>query len=78
MAVPRVFEVRPTHNRSGLRLRGGYDERSDRAFTIRELMNRGYEDAYRQFIEPWSAPARAGHRRTAGPRSTISTSARWA
>lgn len=48
-----VFEVRPAHNPLGpFDFAGGYDERSDRAFTIRELMNRGYEDAYRQFIEP--------------------------
>ena len=29
-----------------------YDERSDRTHTLGELLDRGYEDAYRQFIEP--------------------------
>ena len=29
-----------------------YDERSDRRQTIAELTALGYEDAYRQFIEP--------------------------
>jgi hypothetical protein len=29
-----------------------YDERSDRIQSLSELMDRGYEDAYRQFIEP--------------------------
>jgi hypothetical protein len=31
---------------------GVYDERSDRRHTVSELVDRGYEDAYRQFIEP--------------------------
>jgi hypothetical protein len=48
-----AFEIRPAHNPLGpFDFSGGYDERSDRPFPIRELMNRGYEDAYRQFIEP--------------------------
>jgi hypothetical protein len=29
-----------------------YDQRSDRVQTLSELVDRGYEDAYRQFIEP--------------------------
>jgi len=29
-----------------------YDERSDRTHSLSELTDRGYEDAYRQFIEP--------------------------
>lgn len=48
-----AFEIRPAHNPLGpFDFAGGYDQRSDRPFPIRELMNRGYEDAYRQFIEP--------------------------
>jgi hypothetical protein len=48
-----VFVVRPTHNPIGvLDLRGAYDERSDRWQPLGELVDRGYEDAYRQFIEP--------------------------
>jgi hypothetical protein len=31
---------------------GCYDERSDRAVTLGELIDRGYQDAYRQFIDP--------------------------
>jgi hypothetical protein len=47
------YEIRPVHNPIGpFDLDGGYDDRSDRVQTLRELMNRGYEDAYRQFIEP--------------------------
>jgi len=48
-----VFVVRPSHNPIGvLDLRGAYDERSDRWQPLGELVDRGYEDAYRQFIEP--------------------------
>lgn len=48
-----LYLVRPSHN--PLRpfdLAGAYDERSDRVQSLEELMERGYEDAYRQFIEP--------------------------
>jgi hypothetical protein len=31
---------------------GGYDDRSHRRQGLGELMGRGYEDAYHQFIEP--------------------------
>ena len=49
----RLFVIRPGHNPLGpLDFCGVYDERSDRAHTLGELMDRGYEDAYRQFIEP--------------------------
>lgn len=45
--------IRPVHNPLGpLDLAGVYDERSDRRHTLGELVDRGYEDAYRQFIEP--------------------------
>ncbi|PYR27912.1 MAG: hypothetical protein DMF92_15355, partial [Acidobacteria bacterium] len=51
--VPRVFTIRPAHNPIGpFDFHGGYDDRSDRRQPLTELMNRGYEDAYRQFIEP--------------------------
>ncbi len=47
------FVVRPAHNPLGpLDFDGVYDERSDRIHTLAELVDRGYEDAYRQFIEP--------------------------
>jgi hypothetical protein len=48
-----VYLIRPTHNPvRPLDLEGTFDERSDRHHTIEEVMERGYEDAYRQFIEP--------------------------
>jgi hypothetical protein len=48
-----VYEIRPTHNPVGaFDLGGAYDERSDRQMPLAELMERGYEDAYRTFIEP--------------------------
>jgi hypothetical protein len=48
-----LFVIRPTHNPLGpLDFDGIYDERSDRTHTLSELVDRGYEDAYRQFIEP--------------------------
>ena len=47
------FVVRPSHNAlAPLDFNGVYDERSDRRQTVAELVDRGYEDAYRQFIEP--------------------------
>jgi hypothetical protein len=48
-----LFVIRPPHTPLGpLDFDGVYDERSDRAHTLAELVDRGYEDAYRQFIEP--------------------------
>lgn len=48
-----VFLVRPLHNPIGpFDFGGAYDERSDRRQTLGELVDRGYEDVYRQFIEP--------------------------
>jgi hypothetical protein len=48
-----LFVVRPVHNPLGpLDFSGAYDERSDRLHSLGELVDRGYEDAYRQFIEP--------------------------
>jgi hypothetical protein len=49
----RIFAVRPPHNPVGpFDFSGGYDDRSRRTQGLAELMNRGYEDAYHQFIEP--------------------------
>lgn len=48
-----VFAIRPDHNAIGpFDFAGGYDEGSDRMRTLGELMTQGYDDAYRQFIEP--------------------------
>jgi hypothetical protein len=50
---PRVFTIRPAHNPIGpFDFGGGFDDRSDRRQPLAELMTRGYEDAYHQFIEP--------------------------
>lgn len=49
----RLFTIHPGHNAIGpFDFRGGYDDGSDRRQPLVELMNRGYEDAYHQFIEP--------------------------
>ncbi len=51
--VPRLFTIHPAHNPLGpFDFGGGFDDRSDRRQPLDELMSRGYEDAYRQFIEP--------------------------
>jgi predicted acylesterase/phospholipase RssA len=48
-----LFLIQPAHNPIGvLDFEGTYDERSDRYQTLSELIDRGYEDAYRQFVEP--------------------------
>jgi patatin-like phospholipase len=49
----RIFTIRPAHNPIGpFDFDGGYDDRSRRRQGVGELMSRGYEDAYHQFIEP--------------------------
>jgi hypothetical protein len=49
----RIFTIRPAHNPIGpFDFAGGYDDRSHRRHGLAELVNGGYEDAYRQFIEP--------------------------
>jgi hypothetical protein len=48
-----LFVIRPAHNPvSPLDAGGAFDARSDRWQTVGELVDRGYEDAYRQFIDP--------------------------
>ena len=48
-----LFVIRPSHHPlTPLDFAGVYDQRSDRTQTMGELVDRGYEDAYRQFIEP--------------------------
>jgi hypothetical protein len=48
-----VYVICPVHNPVGpYDLDGAYDEASDRRQDLHELMERAYEDAYRQFIEP--------------------------
>jgi len=48
-----VFVIRPDHNPIGpFDFTGAYDEASDRQRSIQELLQQGYDDAYRQFIEP--------------------------
>ena len=49
-----MYVIRPPHNPiRPLDLTGAYDEKSDRMQSLEELMERGYEDTYRQFIEPF-------------------------
>lgn len=49
-----LYLIRPSHNPiRPLDLMGAYDEKSDRVQPLEELMERGYEDTYRQFIEPF-------------------------
>jgi hypothetical protein len=48
-----LFVIQPAHNPIGpFDFSGAYDERSDRHLNLGELVDRGYEDAYRQFVEP--------------------------
>lgn len=48
-----TYVIRPEHNPvRPLDLAGSFDEQSDRAHSLEEAIERGYEDAYRQFIEP--------------------------
>jgi hypothetical protein len=67
-----LFIVRPDHNPlTPLDFGGVYDERSDRTQSLGELVDRGYEDAYRQFIEPvvgaGAEPAEAVQQVNGGP-----------
>jgi hypothetical protein len=48
-----VYVISPAHNPLGpFDFAGVYDEASDRRHGLSELMDRGYSDAHRQFIEP--------------------------
>ncbi|MGH9253762.1 MAG: patatin-like phospholipase family protein [Vicinamibacterales bacterium] len=48
-----VYVIGPAHNPIGaFDLAGAYDKASDRRPDLTELMNRAYEDTYREFIEP--------------------------
>ncbi|HUE89539.1 MAG TPA: patatin-like phospholipase family protein [Vicinamibacterales bacterium] len=48
-----IYQIRPVHNPVGaFDLSGAFDERSDREHSLGELLERGYQDAYHQFIEP--------------------------
>jgi hypothetical protein len=49
----RIYAIRPVHNPIGpFDFAGGFDDRSHRTQPLAELMARGYEDAYHQFVEP--------------------------
>ena len=48
-----VYLICPAHNPVGaFDFGGAYDEASDRTQDVAELLERAYEDAYRQFIDP--------------------------
>jgi hypothetical protein len=50
---PRIYAIRPEHNPIGpFDFARAFDDRSVRRVSLTELMSRGYEDAYHQFIEP--------------------------
>jgi len=56
-----VFVIRPEHNPIGpFAFAGVYDESSDRTRSLGELMQQGFADAYRQFIEPVVAAGERG------------------
>jgi hypothetical protein len=66
-----LFVIRPQHNPLGpLDFEGCHDDRSDRVQTLAELVDRGYEDAYRQFIEPVVAASGDRLHTLAKPRRT--------
>jgi hypothetical protein len=49
----RIYTIRPVHNPIGpFDFANGFDDRSHRPQGLEELMARGYEDAYLQFVEP--------------------------
>jgi hypothetical protein len=49
----QLHVIGPAHNPIGpFDATGAYDERSDRVLFLPELVDRGYADAYSQFIEP--------------------------
>lgn len=48
-----MFRIRPRHNPLGVfDFFGCHDEHSDREQSVSELVDRGYEDGYRQFVGP--------------------------
>ncbi len=52
-AFSGVYLIRPAYNPLGpLDVGGTHDQRSDRVMTVSELVDRGYQDAYREFIDP--------------------------
>ena len=53
MHFDAIYVIQPVHNPIGpYDVAGAYDEASDRRQDLSELLERAYEDAYRQFIEP--------------------------
>ena len=82
-AFQAVFQIRPLHNPLGpFDFDGGYDEQSDRPFALAELVERGREDGFRQFVDAvvgasgeWLEPkSRSGSARPAAGDS-VATSA---
>jgi len=63
-----VFQIRPIHNPLGpFDFTGGYDEQSDRPFTLGELVERGREDGFRQFVD--AVVGASGERLDPAPKS---------
>ena len=66
-----IFEIRPIHNPIGpFDFSGCYDERSDRKWTLSELLECGYNDGHRQFVGP--VVAASGEQIEPAPRSRSS------
>lgn len=77
-----VFQIRPTHNPLGpFDFKGGYDEQSDRPFSLAELVERGREDGFRQFVDAvvgasgeWIEPRPRSTPEQAGASDSVATS----
>ena len=68
-----IFQVRPVHNPVGpFDFKGCYDEQSDRRQTLDELVGRGYEDGFSQFVD--AVVGESGELIDASPMNRSSTS----
>ena len=67
-----VFEIRPVYNPLGpFDFAGCYDERSDRLWSLSELVECGYSDGHRQFVGP--VVGASGERISPGSKSRSSS-----
>lgn len=67
-----VYHVQPAHNPLGpFDLGGAHDARSDRQASLAELVRRGYDDAYAQFIEPVVGASAEGLEPAAAPAPVV-------
>ena len=67
-----VYHVQPVHNPHGpFDLAGVHDARSDRHAALGELVRRGYDDAYAQFIVPVVGGSAEGLEQSASPSAPL-------